>query len=169
MKRILTIMVNSSLVLTLSAVMLSVILALQVYEYKNRVTVQVPEPEQSGKSTGAIAVPKFNAIRLPTIGSYNEVLERPLFNPDRKPVENETQDSGVAIQQNELSRKWMLTGVVIANANSTAMLKERNGPRSVKLSVDMKIDGWSLQSVTPFNAVLVSNGREVVLPLYESK
>ncbi len=169
MRHMLTIMLNSVVVLSLTAISLAAFLGVQVYEYNNRVAVKVPQIEKTSNKTSAYTIPKFNALHLPTLASTNNVLERPLFNPGRKAIKSEQQDNGVTIQQTELSRKWMLTGVVIAKENSMAMLKERNGPDSIKLKLDMKVDGWQLHKVSPYNAILISNGREVVLPLYEKK
>jgi len=169
MRQLLSQLINSTSLLSISALLLAVILGMNIYDYNNRVTVQVPPVDAKAKNGMAYKPPLVSPMRLSGVRSFNDVLERPLFNSDRRPAQGESQNNDAAIQQNELSRKWVLTGVVIANKNSMAMLQERSGPRSVKLKQDMKVDGWALTKVTPFNATLVSNGVEVVLPLYEDK
>jgi len=168
MRQLFSYLFTGTFLFGLTAVILAVSVGWNVYLYNTRETVVVPPLDmQSVKAKDLPDISRLKGSRLPVVGGYRDILEKPLFNSDRKPEVLENVANQVAIQENELSTKWLLTGVIIAGKNSSAMLQERNGSQSMKLMQGMRVDGWKLDHVSPYEVKLSSAGKTIKLQLYE--
>jgi hypothetical protein len=169
MRQLYSYLLTSTFLFGLTAVVLAGLVGWNVYTYSMREPVVVPPLDAKSVKTADLPdISRLKNGRLPVIGGYRDSIERPLFNSERRPEVQENAAGQVAIQENELSSKWMLTGVVIANENSSAMLKERSGAKkSIKLMQGSKVDGWRLDHVSPYEVELSSAGKTIKLELYE--
>jgi len=105
----------------------------------------------------------LNPVKLAPVSTYEELVRRTLFSPDRKPKES-VQQSTAAIT-GKASEHWLLAGVVISGAESYAMFSEKQGQRQLKLQAEMLLDGWKVESIGAEQVVLIKNGESDTLDL----
>lgn len=105
-----------------------------------------------------------NSITLPSLPSYRQLLTRPLFTNTRKPP---PRSANKPTQTIDLSKKWKLTGVVVAGDNSHVFVQGIRDKSVRRLEMGATLDGWVLREITPEYAVLESGGREARLELRE--
>jgi len=94
-----------------------------------------------------------------------DILERPLFNADRRPVEiTEPAEIEALNTANTNAADFKLVGVVMSPDGSQALLlKSDRQIESVFLG--NKIEGWKLQSIDPDSIVLVKGVKTIQLEL----
>lgn len=100
--------------------------------------------------------------------NYDEVVERALFSPDRKPVAVVQQQQGASLSKGRVSEHWLLAGVVISGDSNYAIFGEKEGERHIKLEEGMSLDQWQLNSVTAKQVILTKDGEEDTLDLLVS-
>jgi hypothetical protein len=106
------------------------------------------------------------ALQVPPLAAYGEVLERPLFADSRRPP----QQAAVAtesVRAIQLSTKWKVTGIVVAGDNSFVHVEGLRDRKTVRLQVGMPLDGWQLQEIEPDQIVFSLGGESVTLQLHE--
>ncbi len=107
-------------------------------------------------------------LDTPSLAEYEAVIERPLFNEDRLPSEDEDADAEDEEAAGSAQIPPMqLAGVVLTGEHQIAMLM-REGGRPLRMEVGMDVEGWVLEGLEPRRAILSNgvNSVELELPLY---
>jgi len=106
-------------------------------------------------------------VDLAPQNTYEELVRRTLFSPDRKP--KESVQSSTAVTSGKASEHWLLAGVVKSGAESYAMFNEKVGQRHLKLQAEMLLDGWKIESIEADKVALSKNGEVDTLLLLISE
>ncbi len=99
---------------------------------------------------------------LKTFASYDELLQRPLFNEDRKPtpVDAETTETPVATVA---ALDAQLTGVILMPKVKLAMIRENASGKGLRVRLGSELDGalsgWKLVELEPRKAVFEAQGQ----------
>lgn len=97
-----------------------------------------------------------NPVKLPPQSTYEELVRRTLFSPDRKP--KASVQASTEANSGKASEHWLLAGVVKSGAESYAMFNEKVGSRHLKLQAEMLLDGWKIESIEADKVALSKNG-----------
>jgi hypothetical protein len=89
----------------------------------------------------------------PALASFDAVLERPLFNPDRRPVVVPESAAAPAATPT-VPLRARLEGVVRIGATSFALIRDLSRNEAVRLAQGMELNGWTLDRVESGRAVL---------------
>ena len=122
------------------------------------------KPQQSN------ALQSFETLHLVTMSpqsDYDELVQRALFSPDRKP-KDPAQQIKTSIR-GKASENWLLAGVVISGTESYVMFSEKQGQRRLKLELGMQFDEWKVESISADQVVLIKNGERDTLYLLVSE
>lgn len=95
----------------------------------------------------------------PPINQFNEVTRRPLFEPDRQQVAT-AQATASGAQANEFDGEWRLTGVVLGEQRSVAILEHRKSGETVSLIAGQTNRGWEIEDIDS-NELTIRNGQTV--------
>jgi len=98
---------------------------------------------------------------------YDELVQRALFSPDRKPKESAQQTTKTA--NGKASDHWLLAGVIKSAEQSYVMFSEKNGQSRLKLELGMLLDGWKVETIRSDQVVLLKNGASDTLHLLVSE
>jgi len=101
-------------------------------------------------NSGALAMLGIGAAspaQDPQLAQFNEVMRRPVFEPDRKPVVKAKAAGAGVVAAVELARKWRLIGIVISDEHTFAMLENQKTGKAVAVDLDGSIDGWQLVEI----------------------
>jgi hypothetical protein len=104
----------------------------------------------------------------PPLGQFREVLRRPIFEQNRKPVITAQSKNVGVIDAAELARTWRLTGVVISGERSFAMLENQKTRKAIALDLEEFIDGWQLTDIVDGAITLRSAHGATELSLYRN-
>ena len=102
-------------------------------------------PDGRDVSTSPADFTLHSPLELPAQNTYEELVRRTLFSPDRKPKAS-VQSSTVGAS-GKASEHWLLAGVVKNGADSYAMFTEKVGDRPLKLQAAMSLDGRQLDRI----------------------
>jgi general secretion pathway protein N len=117
----------------------------------------------SVSSPSSAAIPKtVNRITLPSLESFAEVTERPLFSSSRRPIAVD------APQNAERSFGATLAGIVISASSSTIIVSHGDPPVLTRLKEGDDLDGWSITSIEPNRVLLRRDGVEQQLRLRDA-
>ena len=95
----------------------------------------------------------------PPLQAFNEVLQRPLFNAQRKAAPNTATSNG---DEKKLRETWKLTGITMTSDLTMALFQERNGDKRLRLETGMPLDeSWQLEEITA-DGVSVSSGNKLI-------
>jgi hypothetical protein len=118
---------------------------------------------------GHIGVPLSSSIDLVTpldrkaVGQFEQMVERPLFNPNRKPIKREIRtDTGRDTNPGDLK----LIGVIkVGDQPSRALIRSANTQTGKWLAEGDEFDGWTLLKVGARSVTIESAGQlhELVL------
>ncbi len=103
-------------------------------------------------------MPKYDP---PPIERFAAALDRPLFNPDRRPPEGEP--SAGVVEDRALSAT--LQGILFATSGSVALLTAVGESSSVRVSEGELFLGWRLVEIHPDNVVFERDEETVTLEL----
>ncbi|WP_432695483.1 hypothetical protein ACQUQP_13135 [Marinobacterium sp. YM272] len=105
---------------------------------------------------------------LPPRDAFDEILQRPLFNTNRRP--DATDSQATAVSARELRETWRLTGVFMVGEVQKALLRQRDGEGHRLLTTGMPLDDtWMLNEITPEGVVMDSGDEQVRLDLLEPR
>ncbi|MFK7955832.1 MAG: hypothetical protein AB8B96_07035 [Lysobacterales bacterium] len=122
-----------------------------------------PAPALIAATPAAAAGGESEEFQLPAYESYAEVIQRPLFNDDRRPrviddevdVDKPPEDLVPTAELNVA-----VTGIIITPTTQLAMVRNNVSKESLRLKVGMALDGeqanWTLTDIEPRR--LVFNG-----------
>jgi len=94
---------------------------------------------------------------------FSEVIERPLFNEERKPIELPDHEKQ-AIIENSDPTKFKLIGTVLLTGVSQALL-QKNNLTIERVELGDTVDGWELKSVEVDHIVIVKGEKNIQLDL----
>jgi len=141
--------------LLLVAGLLTAIIAVELYP------ASAPDPVASngnGAEDDASPARTTQEFVAPDIGTYAEVLERPLFFADRKMPPEPIQQPLATTPR--LPLRLTLEGVAITSASRVAVLRNTSNNQILQLAEGMSHDGWLLASVSS-TTVTFKRGTEV--------
>ena len=93
-----------------------------------------------------------------------EIIRTAPFEPVVEPLREEPP---LVSAGDKLRQKWQLSGVAQRADSSVLILSDRHDQTTQRVSADVDLDGWVVTDAGPDYAVLVQNGEEVRLTLYE--
>ncbi|WKE65664.1 hypothetical protein PVT67_18700 [Gallaecimonas kandeliae] len=102
---------------------------------------------------------------FPPLEQFQGIIDRPLFNPSRRPEVGE--DSGDA---QALKQQWALTGVVLQGDVPLALLSSQTDDRRLTLSPGMPLDqNWQVEEILPDRVKFRSGTKVAELELGATK
>jgi hypothetical protein len=104
----------------------------------------VTEPIEPQDALAMLGIDDSSPPKEPALAKFNEVIRRPVFDPSRKPVVKVQAAKAGLTGAAELARKWRLTGVVISDERSFAMLEDQKTGKAVAVDLEASLDGWQL-------------------------
>lgn len=127
------------------------------------VAAQLLLPEKNlptGSTTANAAASPVTANLRPgfsmrPLDAFSEVIERPLFRPDRRPapvVVDAAKADGTSRQG------YALLGVVIDDDMRMALLRPKGAKRTLRILEGQQIDGWTVEDVRPDRVVMRRGG-----------
>ena len=152
-----------SLFLLLLLATASAVLALRIRDDLRR----PPEPlAAAGPDAAAVGqtieIPEMPKYDPPPIERFAAALDRPLFDPQRRPPEGAPSDAGV-VEDRALSAT--LQGILFATSGSVALLTAVGESSSVRVSEGDLFLGWRLLEIHPDNVVFERDEETVTLEL----
>lgn len=136
-----------------------------------------PAPSLAAARPGGDGAGASEEFALPGFESFDEVIQRPLFNDDRRPLEPQVTETpnptdeppgGVAAELNVA-----VTGIIITPQQKLAMVTNNVSKEFLRLKEGMSLDGeqsgWTLRSIEPRRLVFDGGGggtAEVKLETY---
>jgi general secretion pathway protein N len=97
---------------------------------------------------------------VPPLENFANVWEKPLFNPDRKPIA-----APAGGTNNANTGDLELTGVIMLPGLHIALLREKNSGRTLRVREGQNANGAAVVEVKPRSAVVDINGSRTELPL----
>ncbi len=121
------------------------------------VATQLLLPAQSGTASAAVSadnsatLPEFGNISIPAppIAQFADMLERPLFVPNRRMPEPEVKKVAPPPPR---PLQLKLEGIAIAGDSRVAVLRNLNGNILMQLAEGQSHDGWTLDVLTSTSA-----------------
>jgi len=110
----------------------------------------------------AIEIPEMPKYDPPPIERFAAALDRPLFNPLRRPQEGEPTGTGV-VEDRALSAT--LQGILFATSGSVALLTAVGESSPVRVSEGELFLGWRLLEIHPDNVVFERDEETVTLEM----
>lgn len=107
-----------------------------------------------------------------SISAYDEIIQRPLFNQDRKPFVPTVEPETVAAQPAPPPpppRRITLLAVLINAEKRMAIMRVEDSNKLFRVAVGGSIDSWRLKEVMPHSATLVKGAETRQLKLQISK
>ena len=152
-----------------SAIVLSAVVAVEVWLLSNRTALANASGEEVTELTPMVDVSiGVSTPRAPSLAVYSEITDRPLFSPTRRPLAPSAATSSKAGRAaNQFSKLWKLTGVVMAGDDSYVLVESRRDRRTEHLLPGELIDGWRLDEISANGVTLVSGSESVRLELHE--
>lgn len=139
-------------------ILVGLLIAVEIYS--------VPEP-----SAGQVSVPVQPQLELPPpsppvfslspLENYAEIVKRPLFNSDRRPVE-------VTIEGVKQSDPLTLIGIVITPEREEALFLSRTKKETVRGLIDDWVEGWKIISIESDRVTIKRDNREEEIELKRS-
>ena len=135
------------------------------------ISAQLLLPAQQGAANAAEAgdhnatLPDFGDTRIaaPPIGQLVDMMERPLFFPDRRMPEPEVEQVAAPPPA---PLRLKLEGIAIAGGSRVAVLRNLNGNGLVQLVEGDSHEGWTLDALSSNSATFSRNGgQSAELPL----
>lgn len=131
-------------------------------------------PAESAGVPEADDVPPSSAnplIRI-AIGSLDEIVERPLFSPDRRAPAEEPPavvEFTPPAEEQFSPDDFTLLGVVDAGADKTALVRSNRTNEVLRLRPGQDFDGWTLQEVGDKSVIIAREGQDYPLKLFGTK
>lgn len=117
------------------------------------------DPVLEGESTlpAAVFASGQSAISYPPLGEFSEILQRPVYELTRRPVQTRkvVNDNASA---DRLRQKWRLSGIII-DENNIAILETQRAGEILSLITGQSLDGWRVREISE-NGVVLIRGRE---------
>ena len=106
---------------------------------------------------------------LPPLTHYHEIVERPLFMPDRKPQQPEQQQAPAAVVPVNPPQARLI-GTIITPAKRQALIQDMLAGKIVRVEQGMPVQDWQVKEILPDRLVFARAGgepQELMLRVYE--
>jgi len=122
---------------------------------RNYELVIVEPSEELNVKASEYTVAKTEVVSIKPVSDYDQIIERPLFMPNRRPY---TADGIVESRQNNgrknlvtksTQHEYMLSAVVITENRRIALLYSKKDNKLQKLNQGDELDGWTLIDIQP--------------------
>ena len=124
-----------------------------------------PDPPRTAGGPAADAVASED-FALPGFETYADVMNRPLFNEDRRPIVEVTEvpvEGGSDEEKPEVALNVTVTGIIITPDQKLAMVTNNVSKELLRLKEGMTLDGdqasWTLSSIQPRTLVFDGGGQ----------
>lgn len=117
-------------------------------------------PAPAEERPPSTAAPKVEAPKLPLWPEYGDLVQRPMFNEDRKPT-----PVGVVVEGAPEVKQLnvTLTGVILTNGVKLAMVRDNASGKSLRLRAGMALPGdlaaWKVSDVLARSAIFEAPGQ----------
>ncbi|MEM1091530.1 MAG: hypothetical protein AAF552_04065 [Pseudomonadota bacterium] len=116
-----------------------------------------PAPAMSAAGVAAGGDDSQGEFQLPAFDTYAEVINRPLFNEDRRPMvsteEPGTGDTTEVPEEPKVELNVAVTGIIITPETQLAMVTNNVTKEMLRMKVGMALDGdqssWTLTGIEP--------------------
>lgn len=135
-------------------------------------TYELPPPAEEGlpgqDKTAAVTKPDD---KLPALRTYNEIIKRPLFSPDRRPMATDTVVSGTGIESGKSvanpggPKEYTLSAVIITGDKRLALIETLARKKTERLQEGEILDDWILTKIEPTRVSLKKGEEEKILEL----
>lgn len=163
MKRI-TVGNRLTVLLLVICVLLAGILALEQHLESSAGTSADVEPGTPAAVEIDVAQNRYVA---PEKRRFEEVLERPLFTPDRRPAPEPTASAAPVTQANPIRLK--LEGIAITSGTRVAIFRDLSNNQLLRLAEGMKHQGWVVEQLSAESATLTRGEQSQELSLEPDK
>jgi hypothetical protein len=99
------------------------------------------------------------AYAPPALATFDEILERPLFVPDRRPAK--APEPAAPAEAPLVPLRARLEGVAQAGGASVAVVRDLITNEGLRLSKGMQFKGWTVDAVEPERTVLKRGDSQV--------
>ena len=139
-------------------------LGMLVYELQKSPSAPPPPPKQAVEALPPLELPP---IAINSIAIYDAIIERPLFNADRRPDPVDATPTEVvnAAEPVDEVDGYRLAAVIKGFGNSTALIEDSSG-NTQTLHPGEKLGKWELQEIQDDRVVLLSGTRQETLLVY---
>lgn len=127
-----------------------------------------PPPISARVQAPAMAAPEIPPV-VSSAGSTANIMRRPVFMRDRKPLQFDDSLSGTSSTAGGPTRftNLVLRGIVVAGAARRAGFSDGNGAPTVWVNEGDEFSGWRVVEVLPDQVRLSNGSNEELLRLYE--
>ncbi|WP_264694130.1 hypothetical protein [Candidatus Nitrosacidococcus sp. I8] len=116
---------------------------------------------------------------LPPLTHYQEIIARPLFHPDRKPLDPEEEDednltpeerarrskNNKQIEQPSIKDRFTLNGIAMDGGKAVALLEDHKEKKILRLSQGEQLENWKIQNILSHSVVFSLKNRTETLDL----
>ena len=145
------------------------VLGLGAYELRRAPALSLPPapPEQPAQALPPLEIPP-DVVN--SIAAYDEIIERPLFNADRrpKPAGSEVAATGSDLPKEERVEidGFRLSAVLRIAERTTVLIEDRKG-QTLTLHAGEPLGNWRLDEILDDRVVLIADGRRETLMVYD--
>lgn len=154
--------------LTLELLALNALLALGLWlELRSPSAANLtPQPAPAAADTTVEAPTSPTAlIALRPRAAYEEIVARPLFHDDRRPIEPPEAPSPPTAAPVAAPVNFTLVGTVVTAQTTAALFLKPLAREVVQARVGEQVDGWTVESIAPDRVVLESGSATTELVL----
>jgi len=128
-------------------------------------------PAAPSKAVSADKLPELPPMNfsLPPLSHYHEIVERPLFMPDRKPQQPEQQQATTPVVPVNPPQARLI-GTVITPSKRQALIQDMLAGKIVRVEQGMPVQDWQVKEILPDRLVLAHAGgepQELMLRVYD--
>jgi hypothetical protein len=154
--------------LALCCIGLAGLLAAQWQGYTLRGAAGIVDGKPPANPSGPLP-PLPASLAPPAMAAFDEILNRPLFTPDRRPEKTPEPEAPVEVPVETPVEPLnvRLEGVARVGASRIAVLRDLQSNQGLRLSEGMEYNGWKLERVEREKAVLTRDGQtqEILLEI----
>jgi len=103
------------------------------------------------------------------IDNFGEILDRPLFNPSRRPTVIASVDALDKLLPSRAARTdsaaFTLVGIIIVGESRFALIRTRGAAATQRVNVGDELDGWRVTALTPDTATLSRGSQSTTIEL----
>lgn len=130
-------------------------------EWTRPIEVEPPEVESLPPAEPLSPPEPMPEFALPPVSEFEEVVERPIFSPTRRPPAEGTAPVGAPAPELELE----LIGVVLSQSEQTAIVMPTATQEALRLALGDAYQGWTLVRIEADRATFTRGDQEETLLL----
>jgi len=124
-----------------------------------------PALEDGSTLPPAVSASGQNTMSYPPLGEFKEILQRPVYELTRRPVQVRKVVSDNA-SADRLRQKWRLSGIII-DENNIAILETQRAGETLSLIEGQSLDGWRVREISENGVVLIRGGEALQFVLHD--